>query len=271
MNKKFLTGIITAATTITAAMAIAAPANALAPSDDVWGESDNVQDKSTDTSGFQDILNDFQQFVQQERLAIPGAKLRTIDPDKLVLKNDYQVRTWFIDEGAGFRNQLAFETTNKSGQQTGKGMIFSDISCTTGCELGEGNEGVLDKGDYADLGTVKAGDKLNFFLKADGKNNPNGYVYGAPDEVNPDGLAHTVSYLYTDKNSGKDYVLIGFEDLFGEKAENGSDRDFNDAVFVVDLGKGNVAGVPEPATATAVLGVGALGALAGRRRKKKSA
>ncbi|MEM7553416.1 MAG: DUF4114 domain-containing protein [Cyanobacteria bacterium P01_A01_bin.84] len=271
MNKKLLSGIIATTTVFTGTMAIAAPANAsiLDKNDSVWSQTSNVQDRSTDTSGFQSIVNDFQKFVQQERLEIPDNKLRKIDPNKLTLKNDYDVRAWFINEGAAHKNQLAYETT-KDGQTTGKGMIFNNISCIADCELSNPDDGVLNIGDYVDIGTVLKGEKLNFSLKANGYNNPNGHVFGAPDQDNPDGLAHTVSYLYRDKDSGKDYVMIGFEDIFGPK-ENGSDRDFNDAVFVVDLGNGNVAGVPEPATATAVLGVGALGALAGRRRKKKSA
>jgi hypothetical protein len=53
------------------------------------------------------------------------------------------------------------------------------------------------------------------------------------------------------------YLVLGFEDLFG-----GGDRDFNDLLFVVDIGGINVAeltATPEPATMAsmgAFLGLG---------------
>jgi hypothetical protein len=70
-------------------------------------------------------------------------------------------------------------------------------------------------------------------------------------------------------------MLLGFEDLFGEigqeRFEGGenSDRDFNDVLFLVDMGEGNLAKVPEPATTAALFAAGALG-LFGVRRGKKS-
>jgi hypothetical protein len=76
--------------------------------------------------------------------------------------------------------------------------------------------------------------------------------------------------------------MIGFEDLYGGLGATGtdlatgrsnerSDRDFNDSIFVVDIGEANVkslTGVPEPATTTALIGLGAVSLLKLRRRGK---
>ncbi len=64
-----------------------------------------------------------------------------------------------------------------------------------------------------------------------------------------------------------DYLLLGFEDIIG-----GGDLDFNDAVFVVDFGKGNLTqAVPEPGTMAALLGVTGAGVWMRRRKKQASA
>jgi PEP-CTERM motif len=70
--------------------------------------------------------------------------------------------------------------------------------------------------------------------------------------------------------------MLGFEDLWGEKNATGgmnqnSDRDFNDAVFVIDIGEDNVRNlikpVPEPTMTLGLIGVGAVGVVMRRRRQ----
>ena len=74
----------------------------------------------------------------------------------------------------------------------------------------------------------------------------------------------------------KNRVILGFEDMFGSlKAtggrNEGSDRDFNDAVFVVDLPVAQAAAVPEPTTmAGLALAGGGLGFFK-RRMKRQNA
>jgi hypothetical protein len=63
---------------------------------------------------------------------------------------------------------------------------------------------------------------------------------------------------------GADDWIIAFEDL--DYAARGTDRDFNDFVFVAE----NLRAVPEPAT-MALLGLGAAGAMGFRRRRAKAA
>ncbi|NMG22924.1 DUF4114 domain-containing protein [Brasilonema bromeliae] len=271
---KKITGLFAATAAITSVFSAVTPAGAATFT---WENLTpyEVKDKSTDDSGFQSRIPEFQQYVQQERIAIPEDKLNKLDPTKLSLKNDHNVRVWFLNEGAGYKNQLAYEAINGSDYQ--KGLIFENISCNTSngansaCQIGEDN-GVLNIGDYVDLGTKAAGTKLNFFLKADGFNNPNGYVYGADATQNPDGLDHLVAY----EMDG--YLLVGFEDLYGPEGfrSNGNgvlaaDRDFNDVVFLVDLGRDNIATVPESASAIALLGIGGVAMLQQRRRRQKQA
>jgi hypothetical protein len=271
MIKKKLTGLFAAAAAITSVFSAVAPASAATFSWDNLQTYD-VKDKSSDDSGFQSRIPQFQQYVQQERIAIPEDKLNRLDPSKLSLKNDNNIRVWFLNEGAGYKDQLAFEAIKGSEYQ--KGLVFDNISCNSSdsansaCQLGE-NSGALDIGDYVDLGTISGGSQLNFFLKADGFNNPNGNVYGGDPTQNPDQLDHIVAYEVDD------YLLLGFEDLYGPEGTTGgvngiqvADRDFNDVVFLVDFGRDNITTVPEPASAIALVGVGALGILKLRRRRQ---
>lgn len=236
-----------------------------------WTKEHTVEDYSTDMSGFQDLIDDyFQPLVQKERLAIGAQEVsaQRLDPTKLFLKHDHNVRVHFINEGAGYRNQLAYEATK--GDDYEKGMIFKDIGCKSkDCELVNGGD--LDIGDFVDLGLIEGGTQLNFLLKADGHNNPNGHIYGADESLNGDSLQHLMAFEV--KAGDRDYLLMGFEDLW-----KGGDKDYNDAMFVVDFGKGNLtsnpkfaqaAKVPEASNMAAILGVTGAGLILRRRRRKK--
>ncbi|KAF3891124.1 DUF4114 domain-containing protein [Tolypothrix bouteillei VB521301] len=263
MNKNQLKKLIAAAATVAGVFSTVAPASASTFTWGDWTKTYEVQDKSTDTSGFQTLISEYQKYVQPESLAIPEDKLTKLDPTKLRLKNESNVRIWFLNEGATYKNQLAYEAVKGNNSQ--KGLLFNDVSCdisqaaNSACQLGE-NPGTLDIGDYVELGKVAGGSQLNFFMKTDGFNNPDGPVYGADPTKNPDLLEHLVAYEIDD------YLLIGFEDLPGPEGIS-SDRDFNDVVFVVDVGKDNIESVPEPATAMALLAASAAGVMTLRRRE----
>jgi hypothetical protein len=271
MFKNNLTGLIAA--TVLGTFGTMGSANATGLTSTVpdfnWGNftaTHQVQDKSTDTSGFQAQIPNFQTFVQQETLEVTATQrqAQALDPKSLFMKFDHNVRVWFINEGAGYKNQLAYQTS-KNGVETGKGELFNNLSCDTSggknsaCQLGNDGDGVLDIGDYVDIGNVSAGSQLSFLLKSDGFNNSNNAVLGGADPTkNVDRLQHLLAYQVGD------YLLLGFEDIIG-----GGDLDFNDAVFVVDFGKGNLTttAIPEPGNMTALLGV--TGAAVWMRRKKK--
>lgn len=271
MFKKALTGFA-AAVTVAGSLAAMAPAQAAALTSTtstmptfVWKNLQNhtVKDKSTDTSGFQALIPEFQKYVQQERLAISAERqqAQALDPTKLFMKFDHNVRVWFLNEGAGYKNQLGYQTV-KDSKETGKGEIFNNVSCTNGCQLGEGSDGVLDIGDYVDIGKVSAGTQLNFLLRSNGFNGGTEVLGGADRSQNVDKLQHLMAY------SVGDYLLMGFEDIIG-----GGDLDYNDAVFVVDFGKGNLTStaVPEPGTMAALLGVTGAGMWMRRRKKQAQA
>lgn len=266
MNTKFATSLFVTAAAVTGAFSQIAPAAALSSSSSVWDKPQpTVYSKSQ--TGFNDAS--YQQFVQQEGVAIPNSGQFQLDPRKLGLKYDYNVSAFFINEGAGYRNQLAFTSV---GQTQTEGLLFKDISCAgTGCAMGGAN--TLKLGDSVQVGEIKGGSQLDFFLRADGLNRgANASVFGTQTTQNADGLQHLVAY-----GIGKKYLLLGFEDLYGAKGATGgknenSDRDFNDAVFVVDIGEANlnalVKPVPEPSVTLALVGLGAAGLLLRRRQSR---
>ncbi|MEH1914328.1 DUF4114 domain-containing protein [Nostoc sp.] len=237
-----------------------------------WTQS-TIYNKSQ--TGFNDTP--FQQFVQAESVALPNSGQFKLDPNKLNLKYDHDVSVYFINEGAGYRNQLAFEstgTTNKSG------LLFNDISCQgNGCVSGDWGGNALKLGDGVKVGNVTAGTQLDFWLRADGLNRGNSAnIFGTDTASNADGLQHAVAYAYNN------YILLAFEDLYGGlhasgedsatgKWNEGSDRDFNDVVVVLDIGEANVkaligATVPEPSVTLSMFAVGAVGMFGLRRRRQ---
>jgi hypothetical protein len=258
MKTALLTGLLTATATVAGMVAAVAPASAF-----TWNNSwtqPTVYSKSQ--TGFDDAP--FQSFVQKERIELTGASQVMLDPSRLLMKYAHDVSVYFINEGAGFRNQLAYEAT---GGTNASGLVFNDISSTESILSESG--GTMKLGDGVNLGRMAANTQLDFWLRANGKNGGKN-VFGTKTADNGDGLQHVVAYAY------KGYIMLGFEDLWGEKGATGgknqkSDRDFNDAVFVLDLGEENVRNlikpVPEPATMAGLLVVGAVGVVARRRRQ----
>jgi hypothetical protein len=255
-NHKFITGALIAATAVTGAMSQATSASA-----GVW-DGPQPQIFSGASQGFNH--KDFQQFVQSERVAIPNSGQRVIDPNNLFLKYSHDVKVSFVNEGAGYRNQLGFTTTKNNQSQSG--LLFKDIACSGKTDgvacVGDWGGNTLKLGDTVKLGTVAKGTTLDFSLRANGLIRGNdAYTFGTKTAKNADGLQHVVSYTY-----GKKYLVMGFEDLYGKggkaagKFGENSDRDFNDTVFVVDIGEKNVnylngKDVPEPAAAAGLLGL----------------
>ncbi|NJO42102.1 MAG: PEP-CTERM sorting domain-containing protein [Cyanobacteria bacterium CRU_2_1] len=265
MKTSFLTSLVAAAAAFAGAMSIASPANAFSWNDS-WTQP-VIQSKSQ--TGFDDAL--FQKFVQQERIALPNTGLFQLDPSNLFLKYDHTVSVHFINEGAGYRNQLAYEAT---GATNISGLVFNDISSAEA--IGNWGGDALNLGDSTSLGRIAGGTQLDFWLRADGLNRGNSAnIFGTKTESNLDRLEHVVAYAYNN------YILLGFEDLYGGLWASGqdtatgkwnefSDRDFNDVVMVLDVGEANVRemmGVPEPSVTLAMVGMGVAGALGLRRRK----
>lgn len=263
MKATLLTTLIAATATLTGLVSKVETASAAGFTwNNAWTQPTISSESAT---GFNDTP--FQQFVQKESVAIPNSGQVKLDPSKLNLKYDYNVSVDFINEGASYRNQLAFNatgTTNKSG------LLFKDASCDESkCIMGGASSG-LKIGDGVNIGTIAGGTQLDLFLKANGLNNANGNIFGTQTASNADGLQHVVAYAYNN------YIILGFEDLYGALHATGdlnqnSDRDFNDLVVVLDIGEANVkalisATVPEPSVTLSMFAVAAVSMFGLRRR-----
>jgi hypothetical protein len=270
MNSKLLTALLAIPASIVAQAQVASAFTW----NNAWTQP-TIQSQSASQPAFDHTL--YQQFVQGEGLKLNLLGLEKLDLSNLNIISDYEVKTYFINEAASYRNQLAYEatgTTNRSG------LIFNDISCGTTDTNGATCPGTfgggdaawgdaLNFGDFVSNGVVKAGSKLNFYLRADGLNRgDNAYVFGTQPTANDDQLQHAVAYVLGD------YLVMGFEDFYGSglgpegKFGEPSDRDFNDTVFVVDIGRENLrrfTSVPEPGTIAAI-GLAAWAGLRSRRR-----
>lgn len=189
----------------------------------------------------------------------------------LQIVEDHPVTVTFDYEGAGFKNTFG---VYKVDSETG---VIKDVSIVWENASLQGSGGDLIGGVSQKAIDVQAGDQLGFFLMANGYNrndfdglgegqfefrNADGSVatlasdspslyhiaadgtttlmqsniyhsagYGENVGLNPDDMLHTVGVGATD--DGK--VTLGFEDLY-----NGGDKDFDDAVFTVDIGTANV-------------------------------
>jgi Domain of unknown function (DUF4114)/PEP-CTERM motif len=272
MKLNLFTALIAATATLTGLVSKVETASA---ADFNWNSSwtqPTVYNKSQ--TGFNDAP--FQQFVQAESAALPNSGQFQLDPTKLNLKYDHDVSVYFINEGAGYRNQLAFDTTGTTNKS---GLLFNDISCEgAGCVGGWGGN-ALKLGDGVNIGNITAGTQLDLWLRADGLNRGNSAnIFGTKTASNADGLQHAVAYAYNN------YILLAFEDLYGGlyasgvdsatgKWNEGSDRDFNDVVVVLDIGEANVraligATVPEPSVTLSMFAVGAVGMFGLRRRRQ---
>lgn len=193
-----------------------------------------------------------------------------LDPSKLKLKTDADVRVYFVGEGAGYANSLGFTTDGSASVKSDTAaLIFPNASSSGGIfEPGQtvrrSEKEPLAAGDFVDLGRIKGGSTLDFFLIANGANGGN-QVFTTQTSMNPDGINHVVSFAYLAKDSP--YLILGFEDLMG-----GGDRDFNDLLFAVDVGAINIGvltAAPEPATVFTMSAFLGLGYMLVRRARAK--
>lgn len=245
MSTKLLKGLV-GATAAIASLLSATVAQAVAPglslSNDLWSY--------------------FNGFVQSERLELQGANTLLLDPNSLRWANGVDpAEVYFINEGAGFRNALYYSINGGSEQ-----LIWGDIASPDSI-LPEAN-GPMELGQGFSLGQHSGDTRLSLFLSPNGESRR----YGADPTSNPDGLQHVIARNLT--VGGENWVLVGFEDLFGDlQATSGlnqnSDRDFNDVVVAIRgvVGRPDPStSVPEPGTMMALFGVGAFGLL--NRRSK---
>jgi hypothetical protein len=162
------------------------------------------------------------------------------DPSKIRLTTDSDVRVYFVSESSAAANTLGFDVSG-AGQGRLSEIIFPNASSGTSRTAAN----PLQPGDFVDLGEFESGQKLDFFLVAEKVNGGGNGNSGKGSSANNDLIRNVVSFATVYGS----YLIIGFEETIG----GGSDRDFNDLLFAIDLGSANVAAMagltatPEPA------------------------
>jgi len=183
----------------------------------------------------QNYLPSFLELVNQhlaERAVFTDREGFHLDAKRLFLRteSDETIRVYFISEGAGYRNTLGFSMTPAGSETPGDShLVFPNASFHGLSSDRRTQSAPLVVGDFVDLSTGGPGIQLDFFCIADGARNPRNVWFNNKD-LNADGMQHVVAFLMP----GTRYVLIGFEDLWG-----GGDLDYNDCLFVVDIGEIN--------------------------------
>lgn len=162
----------------------------------------------------------------------PGFKL---DSAKFFLRQQAArtIRIYFLAEGAGYQNTLGFSFTPAGSPTPGSPyVIFPNASIGSGKRT---QDNPVREGDFVDIGVGGNGWQLDFFLisdayriwKASNQTNTNlGWLWNDKSR-NSDNLQHVVAFAMPNSP----YILVGYEDILG-----GGDLDYNDALFVVDVG-----------------------------------
>jgi hypothetical protein len=205
----------------------------------------------------------------RETVALKNATALMLEPSQLRLATDSTIRVYFVGEGAGYHNTLAYNLylpgVNTSDQAASRSVItpatkiiFPDASSSVSLydpakTVARTAANPLLPGDFVDLGNFKAGGRLDLALIANGAYGGKDVFVASPAR-NDDHITHVVTFAL--KNSP--YLIAAFEDLRG-----GGDRDYNDVVVAIDVGRANVAKLisapapPLPVTLAALLGVAA--------------
>lgn len=173
---------------------------------------------------FQQIIND----QLRESVQFNNASGFKLDASKLFLRSasDKSIRVYFLAEGAGYHNSIGFSFTPAGSPTPGTPyLLFPDASVGSKRTTSE----PLVPGDFIDLGVGGNGWQLDFFLISNGVNGGTTWLWN-DTQKNSDRLQHVVAFVLPNTP----YILLGFEDIVG-----GGDLDYNDALFVVDIGMVN--------------------------------
>lgn len=177
------------------------------------------------------MLPQFLQICQdnlQESVVFQQSSGFKLDASRLFLRQnaDKPIRIYYIMEGAGYWNSLGFTITQAGSSSGGSPfLIFPNASAGSS----RTTDTPLRTADFVEIGSGSAGYQLDFFLISDGARGGQTWLYNDPTR-NSDRLQHVVAFLVP----GSRYIMIGFEDIVG-----GGDLDYNDLVFVVDIGAEN--------------------------------
>lgn len=150
-----------------------------------------------------------------------------------VLDEAAEVWVTFVHEGAGWSNSLGYYTYPK-GQRPATAAAIQDIKIVFPNVGFSGSGGGLSTGMKVKIGIFPANTEIGWVLIANGWSNGNvgsgsHKVYSDTD-FNPETASNLKQHFVLLHDLGRDIVLIGIEDM---KRDNGSDNDFNDAMFYV--------------------------------------
>lgn len=210
----------------------------------------------------------------KETVPLKNATAFMLDPSKLRLATDSTIRVYFVGEGAGYHNTLAFNFyqpgDNTSDQAASRSVIteatkiiFPDASSAVSTydpasKAARTTTNPLLPGDFVDLGSFRAKGRLDLALISNGASGGKDVFVASPAR-NDDHITHVVTFAM--KNSP--YLIAAFEDMRG-----GGDRDYNDVVVAIDIGRANVArmvSAPVPPLAWTLAGLLGVAALWRRR------
>ncbi len=263
MNRHRLqAGLVAAVAAMSAGVVAAAPAQAQLPAASLTPEqfsadlgfdnlnSLNLLEPSATLEALKKLINNEASSLSQSFLS-----QYQLDTSKLFWNGVDPVEVYFVNEGAGYRNQLFYTAKDAADNITSSGKIFDDISSPYS-KLSEGN-GPLVLGQGLSLGKFVGPTQLDFMIKSNGKNGGT-TMLGTNPAANPGGLQHVVAFQH------KDWTILGFEDIVG-----GGDRDYNDVIFAVrgiQEGVPTTESVPEPSALLGLLAMGIGGMTTLRRR-----
>lgn len=183
-----------------------------------------------------------------ERIKLPVSHpeyLTSEDDGSVVLIKDAEVWVTFVHEGAGFLNTLAYYTHPTNQPPATKNdikdatVVFPNVSFNgSGGQLISGNKVQLfylntQTNTYTNI--FPAGTTVSWILRSNGYGGgntttiANGYYnYYSDKRFNPELIESNRKHNVMLKDVQNERFLLGFEDL---NREQGSDDDFNDAVF----------------------------------------
>jgi hypothetical protein len=288
MSHRIFIGITTGAMLSVAALTIA-PAQAVVPDSSALPDASLSPDEFAADLGFDslknltfsepsDTLGEIKTLITGERNAVSSSFLAQyeLDASKLFWNGVDPVEVYFMNEGAGYRNQLFYSASDLDGNLTGGGMIFNDIASRDSI-LPE-NNGPLMLGQGVSLGGFSGSTQLDFSILSNGynlarpgenataqeiqqyENKVSRRTLGTDMAQNSDGLQHVVAFQQDE------WVILGFEDIVG-----GGDLDYNDVVFAVrGIQEGVPEDVPEPSAMVGMVLLG-IGGVTTLRRKQRPA
>lgn len=188
---------------------------------------------------YHNVMPTFLEIIEQhlsESVVFDNAEGFKLDASRLFLRSasDQPIRIYFLAEGAGYHNTVGYCWTEAGSETRGQAtVLFPDASIAGGFNPQPHSNRThwepLKRGDFVEIGVGDRGFQLDFFLISNAVNGGQQWLWNDPEE-NSDGLNHLVAFMV----EGSRYILIGFEDIIG-----GGDLDYNDALFVVDIGETN--------------------------------